>query len=741
MAIETIRFTSFTQDSVSSGWSTTQSGNAYDANTGTYAVGGGNGGVAASLKVNTGRFMGMAAKTHTWTDAKLYIKADCSNVYNDTNCSSTISYTTDGTNYTTIITNAGDGVISIDTSAPITLSTSVDTTTLYIKVNAQAIGATAKSLMIPSSAQWLLWEAWVEGTYSTGPTVSNLNNSSYCNIGSTYNITGTGFTGTTAVSINGVSASFSVTNATTISVTIPAMSTYGAITVSVTNGSAATCTGYINTPTISISTPATGGSVFNSSTTTCTATVTNLASTTINWTCSAGSFSPTSTTSGGSTTWTAPASPSPNGQACTLFATAAGNSSTYTSVGNRYVYFVPTVTSFTSSPANGSTSVNGTIAYLTWATSNASSTTTNFGSTSTAWTGLNVGVINSNGSTTYTITPVNAGGSGSASSITVNALPYPSMTSFTSSPTSGGYLTNGSNFYMSWTTINATSVSHTNFPVSPNAYTSYSGWTIVGPPANTTTTYYLAAVNAAATSSNSSVTVTMVAAPVISSYGADTYNLITGHSTGIRMSFSSATVARIGTSGSGGTEVTASAVSGTTYTVSPTVTTTYYFYVANAAGSTSTSSFTITVYPVATLVNNGPILLNGTVTLTTVFSVGTGSLSVPTVAPGTWGTWATGTGQTVALPYNKLYTLTQNTAGQSPTSDTIYNIPQAKMPTTASSISLSQARQITTGGGTAANYDMNNATIRTLAGAGGSGTSISFSQLSGKSLGTGTYFT
>ena len=490
-----------------------------------------------------------------------------------------------------------------------------------------------------------------------GPTVTSLNGgtgtTNPCNIGSAYNIVGTGFTGTTAVSINGVSASFSVTNSTTISVTIPAMSTYGTSkSVSVTNGTTASANvAYINTPTISISAPATGGNVLASSTTTCTASVTNLASTTINWTCSGGSFSPTSTTSGGNTTWTAPASPSSNGAAYTITATAAGNSSTTTSI-TRNVFYSPTVTSFTSSPASGSTITNGSTVALSWATSNATSTSTNFGSSATSGSGV-------------TVTPAS----------------------------------------------------------------------------NTTTTYTVAAVNAAATSSNSSVTIYTVAAPVISSYGADTYNLITGHSTGIRMSFSSATVARIGTSGSGGTEVTASAVSGTTYTVSPTVTTTYYFYVANAAGSTSTGNFTITVYPVATFVNNGPILLNGTVTLTTVFSVGTGSLSVPTVAPGTWGTWATGTGQTVALPYNKRYTLTQNTAGQSPTSDTVYNVPQAKMPTTASPISLSQARQITTGGGTAANYDMNNATIRTLAGVGGSGTSISFSQLSGKYLGTGTYFT
>ena len=490
-----------------------------------------------------------------------------------------------------------------------------------------------------------------------GPTVTSLNGgtgtTNPCNIGSAYNIVGTGFTGTTAVSINGVSASFSVTNSTTISVTIPAMSTYGTSkSVSVTNGTTASANvAYINTPTISISAPATGGNVLASSTTTCTASVTNLASTTINWTCSGGSFSPTSTTSGGNTTWTAPASPSSNGAAYTITATAAGNSSTTTSI-TRNVFYSPTVTSFTSSPASGSTITNGSTVALSWATSNATSTSTNFGSSATSGSGV-------------TVTPAS----------------------------------------------------------------------------NTTTTYTVAAVNAAATSSNSSVSITAIAAAAISSYGANAYNILYNNYTQVQCTFSGGgtTVCNIGTT-AGGSQIMAGAVSGTYYD-SPHITanTTIYFTVSNAASSTS-ASFLLTSYPLS-FTSNDPVLLNTNVTLTGTFSVVT-SIATPTVSPGSWTTWVTATGQTVALPYNKLYTMTQTGTGQTLGTQAVSIVPRAKLPTTpAASISMSQMRQITTGGGTAANYDMDNATVRTLAGVGGSGTSISFSQLSGKYLGTGTYFT
>lgn len=503
-----------------------------------------------------------AKQAATWTSAALWVKYDLITQGDDAatqwNSNADISYCYDfnsGTytgTWVSIDSATGDFGTGIVESGAIalTLGSLVNSTfAIRIAANGHVKTGVTPDWILGSLASVRLYHAFIDGVY-TSFDITSLNSNSYCNIGSTYNIAGVGLTGSTAVTINGVSASFSVTNSTTISVTIPQMSSYGAVVVAVTNGTTLTMTGYINTPTVTINSPSSGGSVFNSSTTSCSATLTNLANTTINWTCTAGSFSPTSTSSGGSTTWTAPATCS-NPTTVTITATAAGNGSTVASI-TRSVYYYPTVTSFTSSPAANSTVVNGTIAYLTWATSNATSTSTNFGSTSTAWTALSVGSVNSNTVTTYTITPVNAAGSGSTSSISINAIAPPSLT------------------------------------------------------------------------------------------------------------------------------------------------------------------------------NNGPVVLNTNVTLTPTF----GSGIAATVAPGTWGTWASGTGQAISLPCNRGYTLTQTGIG------TAYTVAQAKLPTTpAASISMSQARQIIEGPSSTNSISMNATLIRNLSGTQNNAT-VSFSNLSNKYLST-----
>lgn len=498
---------------------------------------------------------GMSARSQTWTSSTLYVTytliTSGDGDITQWDSFAELNYCTDGSTFSNTIAassqdnNTGRVTFSVALGANPTLAN--------IKIQALLTGH-GKTGAIPdiiagSSATCYLYHAYVEGIY-TAFSVTSLNSGSYCNIGSIVFISGVGLTGSTAVTINGVSASFTVSNSTTIQVTIPAMSSYGAVTVSVTNGTTQSCTGYINTPIISMSVPTSGGNCLASSTVSCTATVTNLESTTINWTADGGSFSPTSTTSGGSTTWTAPASPSSNGASYTLTATASGNASTNTSV-LRNVYFVPIVTSFTGSLANGSTVVNGSTQFLTWATQYATAIGSNFGATATAWTAYNGGTVVSNTVTNYSIQPTNPGGAGSVYTVSVNAIAAPSIT------------------------------------------------------------------------------------------------------------------------------------------------------------------------------NNGPVLLNTNVTLTPTFGAGVGV----SVAPGSWGAWTTGVGQTVALPYNKVYTLTQSGIGTATT------VPQAKLPVTpAASISMSQVRQIVTGGGSGS-IDINDNYIRIL-----SSTSnlsqVSFSQLSGTYLPT-----
>jgi len=79
-------------------------------------------------------------------------------------------------------------------------------------------------------------------------------------VGTSVTISGTNFTGGTAVTFNGVSASFTVTSATAIQATVPAGATTGALSVT-TPGGTATSTGsftVVNPPTITSFTPASG---------------------------------------------------------------------------------------------------------------------------------------------------------------------------------------------------------------------------------------------------------------------------------------------------------------------------------------------------------------------------------------------------------------------------------------------------------------------------------------------------
>lgn len=77
--------------------------------------------------------------------------------------------------------------------------------------------------------------------------------------GASVTISGSGFTGATAVRFNGVAAAFHVDSSTTITATVPATATSGAISVTTPGGTATSATSFVVGPRITSFSPSTGG--------------------------------------------------------------------------------------------------------------------------------------------------------------------------------------------------------------------------------------------------------------------------------------------------------------------------------------------------------------------------------------------------------------------------------------------------------------------------------------------------
>src|ERR671923_215844 len=91
---------------------------------------------------------------------------------------------------------------------------------------------------------------------TTCPTISSFTPTSGP-VGTSVTITGTGFTGATAVKFNGVAASFAVNSSTQITATVPAGATSGTIAVTTAAGTGTSAS--IFTVTVASSTPITNG--------------------------------------------------------------------------------------------------------------------------------------------------------------------------------------------------------------------------------------------------------------------------------------------------------------------------------------------------------------------------------------------------------------------------------------------------------------------------------------------------
>src|SRR5207245_1932867 len=77
-------------------------------------------------------------------------------------------------------------------------------------------------------------------------------------VGINVTISGTSFTGATAVAFNGVSATFTVTSDTAIQTTVPSQATTGPVSVTTLGGTATSATNFLVAPTITNFTPTSG---------------------------------------------------------------------------------------------------------------------------------------------------------------------------------------------------------------------------------------------------------------------------------------------------------------------------------------------------------------------------------------------------------------------------------------------------------------------------------------------------
>jgi large repetitive protein len=135
-----------------------------------------------------------------------------------------------GTGFTGISAASLDGIPAVytfvsDTSVMLTVPSGAATGTIHIK-NAMALAS--------SSASFTVTKLAITGfTPASGP------------IGTKVMVTGSGFTGVTAVSIDGFPASFAFVNDGAITFTVPTGAATGAIHVKTPNGLAASPTNFV----------------------------------------------------------------------------------------------------------------------------------------------------------------------------------------------------------------------------------------------------------------------------------------------------------------------------------------------------------------------------------------------------------------------------------------------------------------------------------------------------------------
>ena len=325
---------------------------------------------------------------------------------------------------------------------------------------------------------------------------------------------------------------------------------------------------------------------------------------------------------------------------------AAGTSVTQTATVT--VVAAPAITSFT---AAAPTITTGTSTTLTGVFTGGTGSVDHSIGTVTSGTAASTG--NLTATTTYTLTVTNAAGTSVTLPVTVTVVAAPAITSFTAAAPS---ITSGTSTTLTGVFTGGTgSVDHSVGTVTSGTAASTGNLT-----ANTTFT--LTVTNAAGTSVTLPVTVTIVAAPVITSFTAASPVITNGTATILSYTF---------TGGTGAIDQTVGTVtSGGTSNVHPTVTTTYTLTVTNGLGATTTQTATVTVVaaPVITsFTAAAPTINPGTsTTLTGVFTGGTGTVNQGIGAVTTGVAKTTGT-----LTATTTFTLTVSNAATTPATATL----------------------------------------------------------------------
>jgi len=276
----------------------------------------------------------------------------------------------------------------------------------------------------------------------------------------------------------------------------------------------------------------------------------------------------------------------------------------------------PAITSLT---AGATTITAGNSTTLTAAFSGGTGSVNNGGGTVTSGTPV---TVTPSATTTYTLTVTNAAGTSVTAQATVTVVAAPVITSFTpgaatitaGSPTtltavfSGGTgsVNNGVGVLTSGTGVNITPL--------------------------ISTTYTLTVTNAAGASVTANTTVTVVAAPVITSFTPGVATITAGSPTTLTAVFSG---------GMGSVDQSVGAVtSGTPVNISPSTTTVYTLTVTNAAGTSVTAQATVTV-------NQALAITSANSTTFTVGAPGTFTLTASGgITPFTWS-WTAAMGSSL----------------------------------------------------------------------------------------------
>ena len=322
------------------------------------------------------------------------------------------------------------------------------------------------------------------------------------------------------------------------------------------------------------------------------------ATNTVTWSATAGTI-----TSGG--VWTAPATVG----TATITATSSDDPSAKTTTTVTTVA-APVATSLV---ASTQTPAYGTTFTLTPTYANGTGTLSN--TVACPPTGVASGAITANwsGARTYTLTLTNAAGT-TATATTAVTPQTVAVAAFTAgAPT----VTVGATQAFSTTATGGA----TNALVWSSTGGTWSGSTWTAPA--TPGTYTITATSSDDTSKTAATTVTVVAAPAISSFSAAQSTLTAGASTTLTAVFANGTGA---VNNSVGTVTTATAK-----TVTPASTTTYTLTVTNAAGSTATATCTVTVVPAPVaygfVASTASPAYGATFTLTATYEGGVGSIA------------------------------------------------------------------------------------------------------------------